>query len=81
MVVIVFTILIQGILTPASERGSFTPSLLLFNGGFFQAIGVISFGKDLTWSPEFMTSVADLCSFRLPSQLAPDLRVSQDTYH
>ncbi|EKJ68644.1 hypothetical protein FPSE_11171 [Fusarium pseudograminearum CS3096] len=43
MVVIVFTILVQGIVAPASERGSFSPSLLLFNGGFFQAIGVISF--------------------------------------
>ncbi|KAJ3461994.1 hypothetical protein MRS44_010547 [Fusarium solani] len=43
MLVIVVTVLIQGVLTPASERGSFSPSLLLFNGGFFQAIGVISF--------------------------------------
>lgn len=44
MTIIVVTVLVQGILTPSSERGSFSPSLLLFNGGFFQAIGVISFG-------------------------------------
>jgi sodium-coupled neutral amino acid transporter 11 len=51
MVVIVCTILVQGIMTPASERGSFSPSLLLFNGGFFQAIGVISFGMSLNLYP------------------------------
>ncbi|KAF4971016.1 hypothetical protein FZEAL_9938 [Fusarium zealandicum] len=43
MVVIVFTVLVQGVLTPSSERGSFSPQLLLVNDGFFQAIGVISF--------------------------------------
>ncbi|RSL70010.1 hypothetical protein CEP54_002001 [Fusarium duplospermum] len=43
MLVIVVTVLVQGVLTPASERGSFSPSLLLVNDGFFQAIGVISF--------------------------------------
>ncbi|KAH6897426.1 transmembrane amino acid transporter protein-domain-containing protein [Thelonectria olida] len=43
MLVIVVTVLIQGILTPSAERGSFSPQLLTFNGGFFQAIGVISF--------------------------------------
>lgn len=44
MMVIVVVVLIQGILTPSSERGSFGPQLLIINGGFFQAIGVISFG-------------------------------------
>ncbi|KPM45810.1 Vacuolar amino acid transporter 2 [Neonectria ditissima] len=43
MMVIVVVVLIQGILTPSSERGSFGPQLLIINGGFFQAIGVISF--------------------------------------
>ncbi|KAM5348666.1 hypothetical protein ACJ41O_008490 [Fusarium nematophilum] len=43
MVVIVITVLVQGVLTPSAERGSFGPSLLLVNDGFFQAIGVISF--------------------------------------
>ncbi|KAK7424298.1 hypothetical protein QQX98_000566 [Neonectria punicea] len=43
MMVIVVVVLLQGILTPSSERGSFGPQLLIINGGFFQAIGVISF--------------------------------------
>ncbi|KAI5457366.1 transmembrane amino acid transporter protein-domain-containing protein [Mariannaea sp. PMI_226] len=43
MLVIVVAVLIQGILTPSADRGSFSPQLLTFNGGFFQAIGVISF--------------------------------------
>ncbi|KAM0325350.1 hypothetical protein ACHAQA_007335 [Verticillium albo-atrum] len=43
MGVIVVTVVVQGILTPRSERGSFTPSLLTINGGIFEAIGVISF--------------------------------------
>lgn len=45
MLVIVVVVLIQGILTPSSLRGSFGHDELLINGGFFQAIGVISFGK------------------------------------
>lgn len=45
MLIIVLVVLIEGILTPSSQRGSFGPELLLINGGFFQAIGVISFGK------------------------------------
>ncbi|KAH7149869.1 transmembrane amino acid transporter protein-domain-containing protein [Dactylonectria estremocensis] len=43
MLIIVVVVLIEGILTPSSQRGSFGPELLLINGGFFQAIGVISF--------------------------------------
>ncbi|KAL3427677.1 transmembrane amino acid transporter [Phlyctema vagabunda] len=43
MMVILFTVVIQGVLTPTEERGSFDSSLLLINGGVFQAIGVISF--------------------------------------
>ncbi|KAH7015522.1 transmembrane amino acid transporter protein-domain-containing protein [Ilyonectria destructans] len=43
MLVIVVVVLIQGILTPSSLRGSFGHDELLINGGFFQAIGVISF--------------------------------------
>ncbi|KAM0286070.1 hypothetical protein ACHAQH_001078 [Verticillium albo-atrum] len=44
MGVIVVTVVVQGLLTPRSERGSFTPALLTINGGIFEAIGVISFG-------------------------------------
>jgi len=43
--IILFTVLIQGILTPKADRGSFSTPLLTINGGIFQAIGVISFGK------------------------------------
>ncbi|EGY15758.1 vacuolar amino acid transporter 2 [Verticillium dahliae VdLs.17] len=43
MGVIVVTVVVQGLLTPRSERGSFTPALLTINGGIFEAIGVISF--------------------------------------
>ncbi|CAG9956221.1 unnamed protein product [Clonostachys rosea f. rosea IK726] len=43
MLTIVVTVLVQGILTPSSERGKFTLPDLTINGGIFQAIGVISF--------------------------------------
>ncbi|KAI0391022.1 acid protease [Xylariaceae sp. FL0594] len=43
MVIIVATVVIQGALTPAEARGSFTTPLLFINDGIFQAIGVISF--------------------------------------
>jgi solute carrier family 38 (sodium-coupled neutral amino acid transporter), member 11 len=44
MVVIVFTVIIQGIFVPAEDRGGFSTPQLTVNGGIFQAIGVISFG-------------------------------------
>ncbi|RDW91527.1 transmembrane amino acid transporter-1 [Coleophoma crateriformis] len=43
MMVILVTVVIQGILTPAEARGSFDVKLLTINTGVFQAIGVISF--------------------------------------
>ncbi|KZL83941.1 transmembrane amino acid transporter [Colletotrichum incanum] len=43
MGVIVTTVVVQGALTPKSERGSFSPALLTVNTGIFEAIGVISF--------------------------------------
>lgn len=43
MMVIVFTVVIQGILTPKELRGSFSTPLLTVNSGIAQAIGVISF--------------------------------------
>lgn len=45
MVVIVVTVLIQGLLVSAEDRGEFSMPLLTINTGIFQAIGVISFGK------------------------------------
>lgn len=43
MLVIVVTVLVQGVLVPSADRGSFSAPLLTVNGGIFQAIGVISF--------------------------------------
>ncbi|RFU74447.1 transmembrane amino acid transporter family [Trichoderma arundinaceum] len=43
MLVIVVTVLVQGVLVPSADRGSFSTPLLTINGGIFQAIGVISF--------------------------------------
>ena len=44
MSVIIITVVIQGILAPKEERGSFDTNHLFINDGIFQAIGVISFG-------------------------------------
>ena len=44
MAVIVVTVLVQGALVPAADRGQFSTPLLTVNSGIFQAIGVISFG-------------------------------------
>jgi sodium-coupled neutral amino acid transporter 11 len=45
MMVIVTTVLVQGLLVSKEDRGSFSMPLLTVNNGIFQAIGVISFGK------------------------------------
>ncbi|KAM3534271.1 hypothetical protein MY4038_002511 [Beauveria bassiana] len=43
MLVIVVTVLTQGLLVPSEAKGEFSLSLLTLNTGIFQAIGVISF--------------------------------------
>ncbi|CAK7209314.1 hypothetical protein SCUCBS95973_000397 [Sporothrix curviconia] len=43
MIVIIVTVVVQGAMVPAEERGSFSRPLLTVNSGIFQAIGVISF--------------------------------------
>ncbi|OAA73862.1 Amino acid transporter, transmembrane [Cordyceps fumosorosea ARSEF 2679] len=43
MLVIVATVLVQGLLVPSEARGHFSLPLLTINTGIFQAIGVISF--------------------------------------
>jgi sodium-coupled neutral amino acid transporter 11 len=46
MAVIVVTVVVQGMMVPAAERGTLKDwRLLVINDGIFQAIGVISFGK------------------------------------
>lgn len=44
MVVIVVAVITQGFRVPKESRGEIK-RLLLANSGFFQAVGVISFGK------------------------------------
>jgi len=46
MVVIVVTVITQGFRVPPESRGDFK-GLLFVNSGFFQAVGVISFGARL----------------------------------
>ncbi|KAI1388742.1 transmembrane amino acid transporter protein-domain-containing protein [Hypoxylon trugodes] len=43
MIIILITVVVQGALTPAENRGSFSLQLLTINDGIFQAVGVISF--------------------------------------
>ncbi|KAI9155398.1 Vacuolar amino acid transporter [Paramyrothecium foliicola] len=43
MLIIVVTVLLQGVFVSSDARGSFSTPLLTVNGGIFQAIGVISF--------------------------------------
>lgn len=81
MGVIVVTVVVQGLLTPRSERGSFTPALLTINGGIFEAIGVISFGRHRP--PPMIVRRAQLTrnnSLCVPPQLAPHLRLPQDAH-
>lgn len=47
MIVIVVAVITQGFRVPPESRGE-VKSLLLVNDGFFQAVGVISFG--MFWS-------------------------------
>ena len=64
MIVIIVTVVVQGALVPAEERGSFSRPLLTVNTGIFQAIGVISFGTTSTFTPLFFFLLLLLLSFR-----------------
>lgn len=82
-----FTVVVQGVLTPLELRGSFGKNELVINDGIFQAIGVISFGMWLMWSshiPQFSFCNAMLTkrsSVRLPPQLAPNIRLPREADH
>lgn len=52
MVIIVITVVTQGLSVPAKDWGKLSLPLLTVNGGVFQAIGVISFG-----TPPLVSSV------------------------
>lgn len=47
MVVILVAVLTQGFRVPSESRGE-VKSLMIVNSGFFQAVGVISFGRSQT---------------------------------
>ncbi len=51
MLIIVVTVLVEGLLVPSKDRGHFNIPILTINGGIFQAIGVISFGESLLAIP------------------------------
>jgi sodium-coupled neutral amino acid transporter 11 len=56
MLVIVVAVITQGFRVPSESRGE-VKSLLFINSGFFQAVGVISFGKfALPKEPEIVMS-------------------------
>jgi len=44
MLIIIVTVITQGMSIPPELKGEFTLPLLTINSGIFQAIGVISFG-------------------------------------
>lgn len=46
MLIILIAVVTQGFTVPAESRGTFGLRLLVINDGIFQAIGVISFGKE-----------------------------------
>ena len=66
MLIIIVAVVTQGARTPADMKGSLKGDLVA-NDGFFQAVGVISFGK--SWSKERRsdrTLLTSLYSIRLP---------------
>ena len=46
MLIIIITVITQGVRVPKDMRGNFD-GLLFISSGFFQSVGVISFGKDI----------------------------------
>lgn len=61
MMVILVTVVIQGVLVPSEDRGSFSTPLLTVNSGILSAIGVISFGMSTTLLPSCQ-AIANLTS-------------------
>jgi hypothetical protein len=64
MAIIVVAVLTQGFRVPHDSRGD-VKSLLLVNSGFFQAVGVISFGKTQSLSVS-CTTMLTTCSVCMP---------------
>lgn len=64
MVVIVVTVITQGFRVPSESRGDIK-NIVIVNSGFFQAVGVISFGKSCPFLAGSTTSLIQ-CSFCLP---------------
>ncbi|QSS63721.1 amino acid transporter [Histoplasma capsulatum] len=63
MVVIVITVIIEGIRAPNDLRGDQLPMIFSQSNGFFQAVGVISFGK--FWCNRDSSDYMLMCSFSL----------------
>lgn len=74
MLIIIVTVVTQGAAVDPDLRGALRGSLFV-NDGFFQAVGVISFGMIVP----FPCDSANLCSFRLPSQFLAHLRLTQNS--
>jgi hypothetical protein len=88
MLVIIITVITQGATVPSDLRGDLKGELFI-NSGFFQAVGVISFGKApfahfAEFSCYYSCRSTDSCRARsicLPPQLPPDLWISSNAYN
>jgi hypothetical protein len=68
MLVIIITIITQGVRVPADLKGHVQGSLFV-NDGFFQAIGVISFGNNsMPLSRHTLIIIQRLCVVCFPLQ-------------
>lgn len=60
MVIIIVTVVTQGAVVDPELKGNLT-GLLFVNNGFFQAVGVISFGMQLPTAARLSTNTSSLC--------------------
>jgi len=76
MIIIIVTVVTNGPTVDQGCRGS-TKGMLFVNDGFFQAVGVISFGRQHQSSFGKLLTSASIC---VPSQFHADLRFTQDAH-
>jgi sodium-coupled neutral amino acid transporter 11 len=77
MAVIVIAVVTQGFRVPQDSRGD-VKNLLLLNTGFFQAVGVISFGMPSCHPYTFQNPVLIMLSICLPYVVIPDSTQTTD---
>lgn len=77
MIIIIVTVVTNGPAVDQGCRGS-TKGLLFVNDGFFQAVGVISFGRR---NQNLLCEVLTCTSICLPSQFSSDLWLTQNTHN